>query len=327
MKRMLTMGLLMVGLVAGSARGDGDLAKNFATPPASARPWVYWFVLNGNLTKEGITADLEAMARVGIGGVLYMEVDQGAPKGKADFAGPLWRELFKHAYSEAHRLGLEINMNNDAGWAGSGGPWITPELSMQIVVWSEAVVEGGQPFEGVLAKPQANKGFYQDIAVLAMPVPGDDKFRLKRFESKSALDITVYWEQPPASFPDAPQDAVIPRDKIVDVSAKMDASGKLTWNPPPGKWLAIRFGHTTTGWPNQPAPESGHVHGYGEVAAVSRFNQGTGRLGVSRRHQPVRLPPLRRATLDRCRARHEHGTVWPSLRTDADVVGTIQGVA
>ncbi|MCX6872800.1 MAG: glycosyl hydrolase [Verrucomicrobia bacterium] len=195
MKRILTVGLMIYGLFAGIARADGDLAKNFATPPASARPWVYWFVLNGNPTKEGITADLEAMARVGIGGVLYMEVDQGAPKGKADFASPLWRELFKHACNEAQRLGIEINMNNAAGWTGSGGPWLTPELSMQIVVWTETVVEGGKPFEGVLAKPKANKGYfennaaegyYKDIAVLAMPAPGDDKFRLNRFESKSA---------------------------------------------------------------------------------------------------------------------------------------------
>ena len=177
MKRMLTVGLLMIGWLAGSVWADGDLAANFATPPASARPWVYGFPLNGNLTKEGITADLEAMARVGIGGVLYMEVDQGAPKGGADFAGPLWREMIQHACKEANRLGIEINMNNDAGWCGSGGPWITPELSMQIVVWTETMVEGGKPFEGALAKPLANKGFYQDIAVLAMPAPGDDKFR------------------------------------------------------------------------------------------------------------------------------------------------------
>jgi len=64
------------------------LKTSFQQPPASARPWVYYFPLDGNLTKEGITADFEAMARVGIGGIHYMEVDCGAPKGKADFAGP-----------------------------------------------------------------------------------------------------------------------------------------------------------------------------------------------------------------------------------------------
>ena len=40
------------------------------------------------------------MKRVGIGGVLIMEVDQGAPKGPARFASPQWRELVQvHAHA------------------------------------------------------------------------------------------------------------------------------------------------------------------------------------------------------------------------------------
>jgi hypothetical protein len=58
-----------------------DLSAQFANPPKSARPWVYWFWNNGNVNKAGITTDLEAMQRVGIGGVLIMAVDVGAPKG------------------------------------------------------------------------------------------------------------------------------------------------------------------------------------------------------------------------------------------------------
>ncbi len=106
------------------ANEKSDLVKNFITPPNEARIWVYWFWLNSNITKEGITADLEAMKRVGIGGVLIMEVDQGAPVGPVVFMGDKWRELFKHMISEASRLGIEVNMNNDAGWNGSGGPWV-----------------------------------------------------------------------------------------------------------------------------------------------------------------------------------------------------------
>src|SRR5438270_13295945 len=99
------------------------LAENFLHPPASARPWVFWFWLNGNITSNGITADLEAMKRVGIGGVAIMDVDQGTPKGPAVFGTPAWLGLFKHMCAEAQRLGLKVNMNNDAGWCGSGGPW------------------------------------------------------------------------------------------------------------------------------------------------------------------------------------------------------------
>src|SRR5215475_129015 len=62
-----------------------ELEKNFTHPPDSARPWVNWFWLNGNISREGITADLEAMQRVGIGGVLLMDVSQDIPPGPVAF--------------------------------------------------------------------------------------------------------------------------------------------------------------------------------------------------------------------------------------------------
>ncbi len=128
------------------------LEASFKNPPDSARIWVYWFWLNGNITRGGITADLEAMKRAGVGGVLIMEVDQGTPVGPVAFMSDRWRELFKHMVAEAHRLGIEVNMNNDAGWNGSGGPWVPLDQAMQVIVTSEKQVQGGKKFEGELPK-------------------------------------------------------------------------------------------------------------------------------------------------------------------------------
>jgi hypothetical protein len=145
------------------------LARDFASPPASSRPWVYWFWLNGNITRQGITADLEAMKAAGIGGVLIMEVDQGAPQGPIAFGGPEWRELFAFVCAEAERLGLEVNMNNDAGWCGSGGPWVKPEHAAQRVVWTETAARGPRRFDGALPAPPKVADYYRDIRVLAFP--------------------------------------------------------------------------------------------------------------------------------------------------------------
>src|SRR5262249_29888170 len=112
-----------------------DLLSSFQAPPDSARPWVYWFVMDGNQSREGITADFEALKRVGIGGVLFMEVDVGIPKGPVKFMSPAWRELFQHANAEAARLGLVFIMPASPGWTGSGGPWVKPEESMQKLVF------------------------------------------------------------------------------------------------------------------------------------------------------------------------------------------------
>ena len=138
--------------------------------------------MNGNVTKEGITADLEAMKRVGIGGAEIFVVDEGIPAGPASFMSPQFQEMFKHAVSEADRLGLELCMHNCAGWSSSGGPWNTPEHAMQFVTTGETHVKGPAKFAEVLAQPTTRLDFYRDIAVLAYRArAGQRRIRWRRF--------------------------------------------------------------------------------------------------------------------------------------------------
>jgi len=243
--------LLPIALVCLTSSA-ASLESSFRHPPPEARPWVYWFWLNGNITSNGVTADLEAMKRVGVGGVLIMEVDQGAPVGPADFMSQRWRDLFKHVHAEARRLGLEVNMNDDAGWNGSGGPWIKPEQSMQKVVWSETNVVGPAHLEAKLAQPETVAGFYGDITVLAFPKVGD--YRIANIKPKAMFEIG--WGGGISREKLAPE-MVIGRDKIVTLTGRMDASGRLTWDVPAGEWMILRFGHTSTGAENAPAPKTG----------------------------------------------------------------------
>jgi hypothetical protein len=257
----------LASCIATETLADDQLSAGFLQPSASARPWVYWFWLDGNLSREGITADLEAMQRVGIGGVLIMEVDQDVPRGQVRFGSPQWREMFRHVVAEAGRLGLEVSMNNDAGWCGSGGPWITPEHAMQKLVWTETAVEGPRRFVGQLPQPEAVAGYYRDIAVLAFPTPPADanpwrKSRIERSDAKNLSHRRNYAPRDnnisaPARFAEPPADAVVPRDKIVDLTSKLDKDGRLTWDVPPGNWTILRLGHTPTGKDNHPAPEEG----------------------------------------------------------------------
>ena len=150
--RRLPVLLLVLGtlLTATPSRAD-DLADRFRSPPDSARPWVYWMVMDGNFGPGGITEDLEAMKRVGIGGLIFMEVDVGIPKGPVAFMSPRWRQHFVRANQEAARLGLEITMPASPGWTGSGGPWVKPEQSMQKLVASELTLAGPATIHGALA--------------------------------------------------------------------------------------------------------------------------------------------------------------------------------
>jgi len=165
-------------LTAASDTGKHDaLEQSFITPAAHSKPWVYWDLMNGNVTREGLRADLESMALAGLGGALASDIGMGLA-GPVKPRSPQWVDNVGYTLKEAERLGLQLGFNCP-GWANSGGPWVTPELSMQELAWSETVVEGGRRIETVLPQPAARLNYYRDIAVFAFPTPLHDEISLR----------------------------------------------------------------------------------------------------------------------------------------------------
>lgn len=233
------------------------LADGFTHPPASSRPWVYAFWMEGNVTKEGITADLEGMQRAGIGGLLFMDGALGNPPGPHRFMSDSWLQMFDHMLKEADRLGLEINVNNDPGWSGSSGPWVKPDQAAQKVVASETVLQGPFHFDDIIPRPTDIKhDYYRDIAVLAYPLNGAGRaptYRIPEFNSTKSFaggtDFAgvVPW---PRFIPTNPQwpavleDQLIQAASVVDLTSRLDPGERLTWDVPSGHWIVFRFGHT-----------------------------------------------------------------------------------
>ena len=172
-----------------SAAADDDLAKGFQTPPDSAKPHTWWHWMNGNVTKAGITADLEAMQRVGIGGAQIFSVGCGIPAGPVDYLTPEWFGMMQHAAKEADRLGLELCMHNCGGWSSSGGPWNTPEHAMQQLVVSETPAKGPAHFSGKLPQPETKLDFYRDIEVLAFPTPAGEDVTMAALAPKVTASV------------------------------------------------------------------------------------------------------------------------------------------
>lgn len=145
---------------------DDALARGFANPPDSAKPRVWWHWMSGNITKEGIQADLEWMKRAGIAGFQNFDAGLDTPqivKKRLVYMTPEWKDAFKYAATLADRLGLEMAIAGSPGWSESGGPWVPPAQAMKKYVWSETRLEGGRPFSGVLPKPFTATGPYQNI--------------------------------------------------------------------------------------------------------------------------------------------------------------------
>jgi hypothetical protein len=149
--------------------------KIFLNPPASARPWVFWYWMNAAVSKEGLHADLLAMKSAGIGGAYLMPINGPANPPQytpiTEQLSPRWWEMVRYAMQQADSLGLQLAMHACDGFAVAGGPWITPALSMQKLVSSRTSVEGGRPMQGLLPRPPALENYYEDIAVFAFPTP------------------------------------------------------------------------------------------------------------------------------------------------------------
>ncbi len=158
------------------------LEKGFINPPDSVKPWVYWYWISDNNSREGITRDLEAMAHVGIGEAMIGNIGyEEMPYGNIPILSEEWWQLIVHAVSEGKRLGVDIGFFNCPGWSQSGGPWIKPDESMRYLVISETEVEGGRRIVRQLPAP---KEIFQDVKVLAFPVPVNDNLTIASLKPK-----------------------------------------------------------------------------------------------------------------------------------------------
>jgi len=260
--------------------GHDQLENGFINPPDSARPGVYWYFMDGNIEKKAITADLESMKMAGIGYVVFLEVNVGIPRGNVDFLSEEWTDLYRHAVREAERLGIRIVLGSGPGWAGSGGPWVTPSRSMLHLVASDTILKGPSRFTGRLPIPEPKRPFfgensltpdlkklrdewYEDVIALAFPTPftpaiiplSEEKALYYRAPYTSQAGVLPYL---PASVPYEDIDgSVIDHNKIIDLTDKLGKNGVLNWNVPPGDWTIMRFGTRNNGAVTRPAPMPG----------------------------------------------------------------------
>jgi hypothetical protein len=255
----------------------------FQDPPVSSRPHTFWHWMNGHVSREGITRDLEAMKAAGLGGFLLWNTSEGTPLGPVKYMSPEWWRLLEHTFAETDRLGLKMGMHNCAGWSSSGGPWVTPDRAMQEVVWTETSVTGPAAIDQQLTIPEPAlgierdmkkdpkinrryyvdrekvRGYYRDIALFAFPTLRGDAagtpFRLEEWRLKAGFGKLR--DRQPLDPRPVPAGDVIDPGGMVDLSDKLDRDGRLRWQVPPGNWTLLRLGYQPTGRQNHPAPVEG----------------------------------------------------------------------
>jgi len=206
---------------------DDQTAQDF-TNANGPTPYILWQWMNGCVTKEGITSDLEAFNKAGIKHVQQFlvggsEADISDPN--VTVLGEQWNDLMKFALEECHRLGMDFGTHNSPGWSSSGAPGLKVEDSMQKLIWAKTLVSGKTTKGTAIAKAaiEAKWNYYKDICLIAIP-----------------KDATI-----------------LAKENIIVITDGLDNADRLKKSLPEGQWEIVRFGHTTTGAMNMTAPVSG----------------------------------------------------------------------
>ena len=144
-----------------------EIKEEFRTVPDSVKPWTYWYWISDNISKDGITRDLEAMAEIGIGTALIGNIGlENVPAGDIKVLSEEWWQMMRWAVREGRRTGIDIGIFNCPGWSQSGGPWITNENTMRYLAHENMRVVGPASVRKQMDRPAEN---FQQISVLAYP--------------------------------------------------------------------------------------------------------------------------------------------------------------
>ena len=142
-----------------------ELWRVFVDPPDDARPRAWWHWMDGNIDPAGIQRDLAWLRGVGIRGVQLFDGGMGVPLVVPEPVRPgtpAWADAIDTAVRTADALDLELAVATSSGWSAAGGPWVVAADAMKKVVWSETVVDGGDPVRIELAPLPTVAGLYQD---------------------------------------------------------------------------------------------------------------------------------------------------------------------
>ena len=256
-------------IITGCSQQKDDLKESFLNPPDSAKPGVYWYFMDGNLSREEMTKDLESMKSAGISNLIFLEVGIGVPRGPVDFMSEEWQDLFVHAVREAERLDIKILLGAGPGWCGSGGPWVKPEESMKHLVFSETEIAGNKKVDILLPVPEQRStpwhtmknDYYEDVFVYAVPSSAkpviadiNEKALYERYPYSSYQGVKPQLPEPGDSD-NTEQFRSLQKNEIIDVLKFLQPGGRLVWDAPEGNWTIVRMGLRVTGASTRPSPE------------------------------------------------------------------------
>jgi hypothetical protein len=261
----------------GSAHSEDGKSSGFSTqsihrqfqhPPVAYRPMVRWWWPGGDVQDAELRREIAELDQAGFGGAeiqaLFMNLQPNVTEDERtrlyDFGTSRFLQHVRAAVDEARGRGMWIDLTFTSGWPFGGGEVITPERTVTDLLYSEAIVQGGERVHQQLDLPQLSSspvGSYVHMMLgdpIAPNPPGWDE-RLKA--RARTIAVLAFRAQPPqieavgtpslAGSPNIGQSGRIDLSSMVDLTSQMSAAGMLDWQSPVGEWRIFVFRQVAIG--------------------------------------------------------------------------------
>lgn len=251
---MRTILLLIIFTLPSISLTAQSIQPGWPEVTAQTKPWTRWWWHGSAVTPEGITQELEALKKAGIGGVEITPIYgvYGCEKQFVDYLSPQWMTLLDHVLKEATRLGLGVDMATGTGWP-FGGPWVKDEDAAKNFQYKVYELASGQQLPEKIEFVQ--QPYLRAIGSLIYEMNKDGEVKLKdpleKFQSKKIdirniqspieknTDLQAY------AFDQVQFERKLPlvtlmgyndKGKALDLTRYVDKAGVLKWKAPNGKW-------------------------------------------------------------------------------------------
>jgi len=132
-KLLCALGVALLLTTSFSRADDNPLAW----PPITAqtKPWAFNWWMGSAVDKTNLTKELQRYHDSGLGGIHIIPIygARGFESKYINYLSPEWMEMMGWAVSEAHRLGMGVDMTTGTGWC-FGGPQVTDQDANASVV-------------------------------------------------------------------------------------------------------------------------------------------------------------------------------------------------